>query len=405
MSVKLRENFNKYDLMVILLIFSFGFGNLGGAIQVSRVLAILFAPIMINVKMRKNYVHKNIIVLFVVFYLFCIFSLIWTPDLDQAIKELVYYPVHFLIFLEIVVFSFKANKGCESISIGWMSAVFFCSIIAYWEITTGNHLQIANEQGGARHFESGVFEQLTASVTFGNYNSYVTFLCFSFPWLYYLVMSGKSFLRRIVPLVAIVLAILVILFDASRGGILTFLVMTLIFVIKSSRSFTKYAVVIFFTFSIIYVLINYGGDTVQIIQARAGDGASLEATGRQQIWKDAFQAFLNSFFIGTGLGSITKAMEAVNPNGVASPHNMFLEFLTQFGLFFFIPLLLFLLRLLILTLKKVDSPIKIALLMALIALPLYAIIDSVYLLSAHLYGLLGTIYYFVYKDRYHLILQ
>ena len=206
-----------YDFIIFFIVVCTCFGIFGGAFQVNRILAILLLPGLIPLLYKKGFTYAmTISQLLLLIYLFMAASFICTPDREEGVKELFYYIVHFVLFLELIVFARNARNPLKNISRGWLVAVLLTSIVAFWEITTGNHLSYAKDQGDAFNTGSAIIERMTASVTFANYNSYVTYLCFCYPWILYIFIDkSRSLLEELLASVALISASLVIIINAS----------------------------------------------------------------------------------------------------------------------------------------------------------------------------------------------
>lgn len=394
------KDWNKYDKILFILVLFLGFGNIGGALAPTRILAIIFLPQLI-VKWKSSRFIKSFFSFFVVFYGFCLISIVWTPDPEQGIKELVYYPIHFIYFFEIIVFSKYANNPLKSLSWGWTMMIFFCSFIAIWELTTDQHLSFANEEGGETSSVGDMIVQhFNAIVTFHNRNSYVTVLCFSFPWIVYLTMfEKKKLLRSIILIFSIIMTIVVIMFNMSRGGLLAFIIMGAVYFLLSPKSVGKTLMYVLIGGVIVYILINYGSQVLALMEARTSDGGLTHDDARSAIWIVCMHLLVNSLFIGIGVGGITAALHNASNNIVASPHSLFFEFLVQYGVLFTIVLVFFFLILFKDAWKLKERKRRTTLLMSIIAMPIYTIINSGYLLDTSLFALIGTIYVFIYAEK------
>lgn len=391
---------NKYSVFIFLLSMCTCFGALGGAFQVDRILAVLLSPwLFTNLSEKGCGYARHLINILILFYAYMAFSYIWTPDKQEALKQLMYYPIHFLLFVELIVFARFANNPLRNISLGWMIAVLLCSAVAYWEITTNQHLSIAKEQADLMNLGTVILQHYTASATFYNYNSYVTFLCFSFPWIFYIMIDSKSkFFMRLLSLAVMIMASLVIIINASRGGVLSILVMIVVYWCFSQKTSFKNIIILALILLMGYTLLRYGESVTEVIFARTANGGMYTDEGRFSIWSDALKVLSDSYGFGVGLGGLHVAMEKYATLDVLSVHNMFLEILVQYGFIITIVVVAFLIKLL----KKsfnIERDRKNILLMALISMPLYTIIDSGYLLSTHLWVLMATIYVFVNLER------
>lgn len=390
----------KYDNFLVILSTCTCFGIIGGAWQVGRILAVVLLPWLIVNYGKKGYGYvRNIFKVIAIFYVYMLVSFIWTPDRLAGMKELVYYLVHFILFLELLVFSKAANNPLRSLSRGWMVAVLLCSIVAYWEISTGNHLNISIEHGDTFNTGDLILHRMYASVTFGNYNSYVTFLCFSIPWIMYVIMdSERALVERILAGTSIVMASLAIVINASRGGVLSIIIMLVVYFLFSEKTRFKNIVFVALIGLFFYVLVQYGSSFTEVLSYRTSDQSMLEDDTRIRIWGNALRAFAKSAGFGVGIGGMRAAMEMVSTGGIAAAHNLFLEILLQYGIVIAIVFLVFLWKNFKKSLK-VERNRKIVLMMAFISMPVYTIIDSGYLLGVPLYVLLATIYVFANTEH------
>lgn len=399
--VRGKGNYNKYDTYIFFLIVSLVFGNIGGALMAVRVLAILLIPALLKkYKGCKDYI-RNYFVFFVFFYAFCLLSILWTADRTEALKELIYFPIHFLLFAEILVFSRFAKNPLKTISVAWLLSTLLTLIVAVWEFSTNSHLSVASYIDDDELFNIGgiLIERPYASVTFGNFNGYVVYLCFAMPFLYYYVLNNyKNTKKLIFSLIALFTSIFVIIANASRGGLLSLGIMAMLFFVMTKRNKYKLFILLVSTLLVVYFVIPRLESLFFVINAKSEDGGLLEDQGRIVIWMVALRVFSNYLFMGSGVGSIAAAMKAINPNTINITHNMFLEILVQYGIVFFLFFISYLLKLFRQSKKTEDRSIKILLYMALLALPIYSIIDSGYLLNPIVYVAFSCFTVYAYYD-------
>lgn len=313
---------------------------------------------------------------------------------------MIYHPIHFLFFFEVLAFAKFANNPLRSVSWGWAIAIFLCSFVAIWELTTDRHLSMAQQEGNEmKNVGDAIVQHMTASVTFHNPNSYVTRLCYAFPWIVYLMLTNeKGIIKKAVLLFTILTTLVVILFNMSRGGLLSFGVMGLVFFFLSPKSIGKTFISVIICVVFGYIIVNYGQDALSIMEARASGGGLTHDDARLGIWKTSLNILADYLFVGAGVGSITAALQGGNTNIVASPHSLFFEILVQYGVVFTFAVVCFLVKLYIGALKVKERNRKTVLLMSLFAMPAYTIIDSVYLLGVDFFALIGTIYIFIHID-------
>ena len=388
---------NKYDKAIIILLSSLAFGGLYigfGALQYSRILAIVFAPMLLSKITKCNYVKPLLIfTLFVILY--GSISLLWTLNPTKGIEELLYYIVHFLLFFEILVFSRYAINAFKSVSLGWILSLSITLVIAMWEITTGEHLLNSVTHGDSFNMDGQIILRKYAAVTFYNYNSYVTFICMSLPFVFYTILNRTSRINFLYVVGIILLSASVILFNASRGGLLCLIIFFFIYFINSPKR--KYVIPIFVIFGSL-MLFYFGNDMLSLISYRASDGALTTDTGRVEIYTNAMKVFFDTFGLGTGLGGLTLWMSKFS-NDILATHCMPLEILAQFGFIIFIIFIVFLIRLFFKSFKIGDFYRRITSYMFFLSLPILSVINSGYLLNAYFFAYISSIIVFINYEQ------
>lgn len=389
-----------YDIYLFVLIVTLAMGNYGGSLQFIRLLAIMFIPIFV-IKIRECMDYMKIyLTFFISFYLFCLVSLLWTPDIQEAGLELFYYPVHFLIFAEILVFSRFAKYPLRTISLAWLFSVGVTLPIAAWEILTGNHLPLSyfDSESVNLKTEGGSFLRPFAAVTFGNFNGYVTFLCFAFPFLfYYFFQSRRNSIQFVVSISIIVVAIAIILINASRGGLLSIAIMISILFLMTKWNVYKIFFLVLTAIVLFVFVIPQTDELLLALTVRTEEGVSSDE-GRIEIWSNAIKAIIDYCFIGTGIGGVTSVLRQLNTHTPIT-HNMLLEIAVQYGVIFLSIFLIFLLNLYIRAKYYCTHYVKMTLYMALFAFPVYSIINSGYLLTPFVHVAFSCLCVFAYIKK------
>ena len=381
------SSYNKYDIYVITLLLSLAFGGIGGALTITRLLAVVMLPaLMILYTTSRTYIRPYIIS-FGVFYAYCLLTMLWTSDRVEAIKELVYYPIHFLIFLEIVVFSRHSKHTVNSIALGWLVAVSLTLVVAMWELVNDQHLSMSVQQTGMMmNTGDEIIQRRFASVTYGNYNTYVTFLCFAIPFItYYFFNFKRKTVLGTISIFAVFLSVVCILFNASRGGLLSILIMGIVYLWNNSKKRNRFFIATVLVILVSFIIYSNGDIVLKAISQRTANGSFFAGNSRYVIWSNAWEAFKPTYGLGVGIGGMTKAMEGVT-KGITVTHNMFMEILLQYGYVF---LFLFVTYIFVMTKKTLhvkSNSIQTCLSMALCAMPVYLIINSGYLLNPFVYA-------------------
>lgn len=376
---------NKYDIFIILLISSLAFGQVGGFLQIVRFLAICFSPLALINLSKKSYTPYT--TFFTLLFIYATLSLCWSANPSEGVKRLSYLIVHSIAFLEIIVFSKKANHSISSISTGWLIAVILTLGVAFWEISTDNHLPYSKfDEAKEMHTSQEVILRHFATVTFFNPNGYVTFLCFALPFIFQTFYNSevKGSLQKIISASAIISTSVVILYNASRGGFLSLIVMFFIFLFNNKKGSITQHFLQFILLLSAFIIFKYGESFFYILSVRMNEGVIMEDESRLTIWMNCWKAFTPTIGFGVGIGGIANAMKQVT-NGILVPHNIFIEVLMEYGAIFFIVFVSFYLKI---TKKAFLNPLpeaKWPLLMALLTLPIYGIINSGYLTQAFVF--------------------
>lgn len=391
------DKLNKYDYYVIVLIASLSAGEFGGALQMARAVTILLIPALIKAGMSTpKYIIKQPRLFVTTILSWCIISLAWTGSFYRGLEELVYFVVHMLYFMEIVVFTFKSNKKIISIGTGWAIAVLTTSVVAIWEIRTGQHLvtgkihdEIVLHTGFVRRF---------ASATFYNFNDYEVFLCYSAPFLLAAISKIKKLKNILFFFISLLFVVVIVFFNASRGAIFSIVIMVSIGLwgVIKQNSKSKESLVIMVAL-LLFALYEYSGDILMNITARL-EMASMFESGRTDIWYLTLLCLENTMFIGTGIAGIEKGMSVVS-NHYLAPHNMFLEILVEFGVFIFIYIIVTLYKMFRHVLRG-NSQYKLIILSTFLAWPIISIVSSKYLLFPDLYAFIASFYILVYNEKY-----
>lgn len=390
---------NRFDRYIIILILSLSMGDVYSPLLLSRVLAVFLFPKLFRYIGKCEYT-KNIKNFFVFFITFCVLSLVWTFNFTEGCKTIVYNCIHFALFLEIIVFSRFANNPLKSISTGWTLAVLVLSLIALWEIITGNHLSVAREADQSINLGGVISQRMMATATFGNFNKFVTFLCYALPWIFYrMVVTYKDKVKFIVTVVTLVLAILTIFINGSRGGLFAVVIIIGIYIFCMPKGKASYITSVLFIGTLLFMMIKYGEQIFLVLSMRNEGQGLASDSGRIEIWTICLRALTNSFGLGSGIGGINGAIEAISKNVINVPHNMIIEALLEYGFIFGVIFIVFIFKLLIRGYRICDKNRRMAVLMAMIALPLFGIINSLYLKNPETFALFATIFVFTYYER------
>ena len=387
---------NRFDYLIILIIALLAFGNVGGAIQPVRFVALASLPYTI-LQLSRNSIYKqvsNVIWLFAFWYGYSVVSMLWTSDTTEGIKELVYYPSHFALFLLIFVLSQKAANPARSIMIGWIAFFLATVPIALNEIFNNVHLSSAKHDADKMSNMGGVlFHRKFASVTFGNMNGYTTVLCLALPFVLSIYQFCKKIKYKLLFWATILCMSYIMLINSSRGGILTLAASVAVFLFYAyKRGSLSLPVLFTLILAAIGIFVYYFDDVFFQIAVRVGDGSGFfEDSGRSSIYGVAFEVFLSTWGVGAGIGSIQASM-AQFTTGITIAHNLWLEILIQYGVIITIAVLFFGLRIFKRLISHRNNTYSMLGVIAIVGILPMSVINSGYLLMPALWAYLVSLY-------------
>lgn len=222
---------NLYDFTVIIILGLLSFGNLGGSSTPLRLIAVpifIFALSYSFKKVNNRYlVELHFFLVFFLIYMFL--SVIWSINYEQALKEIIYFFVHASILLSLVYFARKAAHPIKSICVGWALSVAITVPVAIIELLFDWHLPVSLHEADTmiNYGEGQISQKIFASVTFGNWNGYVAFLCFSLPFLIGCAHLSRLRSTKFLSLILILFVGVIVIINASRGGVVAFLFVSL----------------------------------------------------------------------------------------------------------------------------------------------------------------------------------
>lgn len=384
--------FNKYDWYIILIIGSLAFGKIGGAFQVIRLISIFLIPFNIHAILvggRKCY-FKDAILFAFCFFLYGFVSLSWSVDYDNAKMELIYIFLSMNIIYSLIRFAKRSNRTLESLIRGWSLFMLLTLPIAIWEFTTSNHLYTIDHLASrveSGQLLNGVIEMF-AGATFANPNEYNTVIVFMLPYMFLGILLCENRRQYFFSVGLLLLTIIIPIINSSRGSILAIGIDALIF---SYFYYNRYArrnkTLIYGTICLVLAIVFIYGDVLfdQVIK-RSEIVNTLEDEGRIRMIMRGLDLFVESNYLGIG----PMGYKAVFLTG---PHNIFVEFLVEYGIFLFIyaifVLCFILYRLFRITKNSYYAYLPIA---VICTFPFCSVINSGYLDYSFLWLAIGSIY-------------
>ncbi len=393
-----------YDFILFSLMALLVFGQIGNGAQPVRLFIIALSPFVITDVLRRP--HRSLY-----YYRYeCFFLAFWflwaasfyykAIDPPESTKHLIYLFIHILGFCEVIWAANKARHPQQALKYGWLALILLSLPVAIYEFWTDFHLPMSLQDTGTTISVKGIHvARPFASVTFGNLNSYNTVLCWALPSLFMCNLFPSNRKEQIIGFILMAFTALIIIANASRGAILCMMLMLTTYVYayyKLGRNRTLLTIVLVLA---IGALIYYLGDLFFIILERF-DSQGVSDDGRSENLEKGFQAFLDSYGLGIGIGNYAPIMGNVYRVEFAAPHNLLLEVLVCFGLPIAIGFLGMYYHIVRRSMKS-GTPFNRDMLIFCTAALLFAgIIDSNYLMKATTWMFLASMY--IYTDpRYN----
>ncbi len=372
-------SYNRYDLMILVLIISQISGRYFGIMNPILFVVLLFSPYLFkSLQGSTKKLVKPFWLFFAFWTLYNFCSLLWAPLFVKSLYHCFLFFINFLLFLEIIVFSDKTSKPHSTIAIGWLIAFLLTSFVGLWELRTGHHLSIAKEHLSRENFSADEAIGSYTSVTFYNINTYAIYILEVIPFLFYTMASKSTIKMKVLAFYCGLIAMVFLFVDGSRGASISLVVMFLVFIyfmLKGDKRNIAWIILIIGV--LVYVFCSFGDAILGLILYRM-ENSGFEDNSRMVLYEKSLELIVNSCGIGTGVGSMVPAMEAQgNMYNIFFSHNLFLEFLMQFGFIIFLGFLYYLYKLFILA-RKVQLSSKVVVYCALFGLPFYSIINSEY---------------------------
>ena len=389
-----ESRFNKYDILLFVLILCTAGGMWGGAFKPARVMSIVFfIPVLISYTKVKIRMIKEVTTFLFFLLIWGFASLLWTPNSGLGVSEWGNMVLRIIFFLELIVFGALSKNSINTLINGWSAAFLITAIIAIWELTTGNHLEVTNYVEGAENINLGggnVIARQYAQATFYNYNGYVTFLCYCLPFLFSLAMMWSRGLKLLLAAIPLVLIVYVFVLNASRGGILGLIIYAAVFsYFKLSKSKFSAKLSFLILFAIVVCIFAYFWDLISFYLEMRMESGGMHSS-RTQIWACCWQALLDTGFIGCGVGGVMEALTAQHAY-IPQPHDFFIEVALEFGIFVFIWMIVLMWKVFRMGRNCKDNVVRFIRISSLFAIPFITMIDSTYLQSIDLWAFLGSL--------------
>jgi hypothetical protein len=332
---------NSFDYLIVILIVLLSFGSLGGAFAPVRVFALVFSPLILwSILMRPFYKKHIYIYSFIsIWFAYTIISLLWTPDIEEGFKHVLYNYVHFSTIFFLVYLADKANKPRNAVALGWMLSAICTFPIAFYEVIFNRHLPMSNiESETMLNVEGDLLPFRYADTTFGDLNSFSIFLSYSLLFTLFGVLINRKNIYSRAYFICAGVTFCLVLFNSSRGAILSCFIALFVFIYYYFNNRKKYNILKVIIVTLVCI-ISACFATNEYIQSfgirffyRIESGELFQDKTRLEIYETSWRAAKEMLCLGYGAGSEQSVLERIG-SPIANSHNLFIEILLQYGIF------------------------------------------------------------------------
>lgn len=368
-------------ILLYLIFFSSIFSFIGsGLLNPYRVVLFFSIIVFPSFILKKGYSSFKFEFFFFIFLEFSgLIAMIANSSFSNSINELVYFVFYILLFILFIYSTSFSMVPARYISNLWYFSFIITLPIALVEIVYDIHLPISNEDESSTLIYAGeeVIRRF-ASVTFGNLNSYNTFLGFSLPFMILGLFYTRSKLEQYLKGIIFFIFIIITVVNASRASYIALVIaLVVIFITYIKNNKKNKSMSIALLVFLISIFLNFGS----VIFLRFLD-SGVKDVNRELLIVNSISSIIEKPF-GVGPGNFKDTMGNKFFLDLTSPHNLFLELGVQYGLpvlmlFFIFPFVYYF------RLRKINSKfIRSTIIISIVIFPLVAVIDSGYINSPY----------------------
>lgn len=285
----------------------------------------LMTPVLLLFFFKKNFYKNSImsdtIILFTVWFLCGLISLIWTFDINNSLSGLFNYLVCF-VWVIWLLGTIKTKEIFHQTIIFIAVVIILCCGLGVFEAVTGKYFFRVQE---------GIEQVITGAkfhypvVFFFNPNDFMFFIIGIIPFMFYVIKEKiASKLVRIVMYAAyLALSCFMLWLADCRMGFVVLPIMFIVWFFTTNWKKRWPLAALALMICVLFVVIK-----PSILEKIAQES-------RLQIWQDALTNFMHSNFLGTGIGNANYHLENVKyKSELTATHFWFLQIFVELGLFF-----------------------------------------------------------------------
>jgi O-antigen ligase len=285
---------------------------------------------------------RRVLVVMAMWVTWGLFSILWSPDPLNGCREVIELCFGTMVLGCMSLLIGKQERGLGALRAGWATAVLCAGLVAVWELWTGQHLK----SGFIDAASPWVLKGMATVSTFGNPNNFGSFLLMALPFIAWGVEEARSWALRIFGLAFLLGMACLIIITGSRLCLAGSLVLGIIWAVCTfkgrARPLALLGLVLIVVCMIIGLVMFKPMIGVKLLSAQSEMGGQATGTSgntRIHLYLDSIYLTLTSFGFGIGAGGFNQRLTygylPWATDGITSPHNFFLEILSQYGVLVF----------------------------------------------------------------------
>lgn len=384
MILSVNKHFNKYELVIIITIFSAIFaGTPFRAFIPVRVIGLFASYFYLRSSDFRRTIHtsdiKPLKLFFKIFLAYSFIAVLWTSDVKLYLIDALSSYCYVFDCLLIFYCSRKSRDPIKVFVFAWILLTIANLACGCWELTTGNHF----DEGNFYHEKEAATDIVEfrpySAVTYGNYNSLSILHCFS---LLFILLSYKyaSIVKKLFFILLYFCIGVILMINASRGSLICYVFFIIPFIYENRTNKKTLLLIIALMVTIgswLYIL--FGNEIMMILDMRFGEGINMSDEPRTKLIQIGLHVIQEWFGIGSGPGSMIHQYEMSGMSyGVNYCHNLWLQILLEYGLVLFV---MFFVMIFVMIKRQILSHnpiIKLVGIYMLICYPVLTIIDEQY---------------------------
>lgn len=316
---------------------SLSLGGVGGSLQPSRLLSVCLLPyVLVNLQAQlrpgRSALDKTTVMLAASLVFLAALSVVWSYDPGGSVGYTVVLCINLLPLLYIASLAHERRAQLRTVTLlAWLTCLALTLPVAFYELTTGNHFQFAIEGRGGG--DVAIMLIPFASVFFGNFNDYSLFvtLCVTILLSFSAGGTGRA---RFLLFVPIVLALVVLTFNSSRGALGATLVVIAVRLAASFGVARVFGVLAVAVLALLGMSESDDSPLLTLVLFKFTDVSDdlTNDDGRLAIIMACLQGLADSYGLGLGANGYGEYLSQYFPNIIPNPHNLVLELALNFSL-------------------------------------------------------------------------